>query len=84
MAGILTYIIKFCVDFKVDDGIKKNIEGHWFWQLEQPRTQALHCFYRDQRQLIIQARMGARSTRDEGSAWQKMQIFVVTYRISCF
>ena len=38
MAGILTYIIKFCVDkdFKVDDhdGIKKNIEGHWFWQLK--------------------------------------------------
>ena len=25
----------------------------------QPRTQALHCFYRDQRQLIIQARKGA-------------------------
>ena len=38
MTGILTYIIKFCVDkdFKVDDdGIKKNIEGHWFWQLKQ-------------------------------------------------
>ena len=50
----------------------------------QPRTQALHCFYRDQRQLIIQARKGARSTHNEGSAWQKMQIFVVTYRISCF
>ena len=50
----------------------------------QPRTQALHCFYRDQRQLIIQARKGARSTRNEGSAWQKMQIFVVTYRLSCF
>ena len=28
--------------------------------LLQPRTQALHCFYRDQRQLIIQARKGAR------------------------
>ena len=40
MAGILTYIIKFCVDkdFKVDDGIKKNIEGHWFWQLKQLKT----------------------------------------------
>ena len=50
----------------------------------QPRTQALHCFYRDQRRLIIQARKGARSTCNEGSAWQKMQIFVVTYRISCF
>ena len=37
MAGILTYIIKFRVDkdFKVDDGIQKNIEGHWFWQLKQ-------------------------------------------------
>ena len=37
MAGILTYFIKFCVDkdFKVDDGIKKNIEGHWFRQLKQ-------------------------------------------------
>ena len=34
----------------------------------QPRTQALHCFYRDQRQLIIQARKGVRSTRNEGSA----------------
>ena len=35
MAGILHYIIKFCVDkdSKVDDGIKKNIEGHWYWQL---------------------------------------------------
>ena len=52
--------------------------------MNQPRTQALHCFYRDQRRLIIQARKGASSTRNEGSAWQKMQIFVVTYRISCF
>ena len=33
----------------------------------QPRTQALHCSYRDQRQIIIQARKGARSTRNEGS-----------------
>ena len=33
----------------------------------QPRTQALHCFYRDQRQLIIQAPMGVRSTRNKGS-----------------
>ena len=22
-------------DSKVDDGIKKNIEGHWYWQLKQ-------------------------------------------------
>ena len=31
MAGILNYIIKFCVDkdSKVGDGIKKNIDGHW-------------------------------------------------------
>ena len=33
----------------------------------QPRTQALHCFYRDQRQLIIQAPKGVRSTPNEGS-----------------
>ena len=40
MAGILTYFIKFCVDkdFKVDNGIKKNIEGHWFWQLNLTST----------------------------------------------
>ena len=44
MAGILTYIIKFCVDndFKVDDGIKKNIEGHWFWQLKQLNRNVWH------------------------------------------
>ena len=43
MAGILTYIIKFCVDkdFKVDDGIKKNVEGHWFWQLKQLKTKCV-------------------------------------------
>ena len=35
--------------------------------IKQPRTQVLHCFYRDQRQLTIQARKGARSTRNEGS-----------------
>ena len=36
MAGILTYIIKFCVDkdSNVDDSIKKDIEGHWYWQLK--------------------------------------------------
>ena len=50
--------------------------------LPQPRTQALHCFYRDQWQLIMPSAQG--STRNEESAWQKMQIFVVTYRISCF
>ena len=61
-----------------------DIAFHFVREKVQPRTQALHYFYRDQRQLSIQARKGARSTRNEGSAWQKMQIFVVTYRISCF
>ena len=44
MAGILTCIIKFCVDkdFKIDDGIKKNIEGHWFWQLKQLKRNVYH------------------------------------------
>ena len=50
MEGILTYIIKFCVDKdpKVDDGIKKNIEGHWYWQLKQLKrnvfTRLLHIY----------------------------------------
>ena len=41
----------------------------------QSRTQALHCFYRDQRQLIIQARKGARSTRNEGPSTLARLVF---------
>ena len=49
-------------------GAVQSSEYLSFWRLVsrqidsslcQPRTQALHCFYRDQRQLIIQARKGA-------------------------
>ena len=47
----------------------------------QPRTQVLHCFYRDQRQLIIQACKGARWMGNKGSAWQKMPLSLIVFLV---
>ena len=48
------------ISFRLYVQFKIFLYVFYYALLLQPRTQALHCFYRDQRQLIIQARKGAR------------------------